>query len=233
MSFSAQLRKETAPLFQAILEHPFVEGIGRGEVPREALVHYVKQDYEYLTTFCRIYGLAASKAETREDLAFFQEQMGFILNEEIHPHHNFCRAAGVRYEDLQQAPLAPTAHHYTRHMLGAALQGTLGETLTALAPCPWTYRDIGLHLMETVQPQEDHPFYEWITFYGAAASRNVTSIFQEKIDRCAAEAGPAERDRMKRHFIRSTQLEYAFWSMAWEQETWPLEETPAGQKLHR
>jgi thiaminase (transcriptional activator TenA) len=220
MKFSEKLRQEADPIYEAIFKHPFVQGIAEGSVPKEALIHYVKQDYEYLTAFCRIYGMAVSKCENREEMAFFQNQIGFILNEEIHPHNNFCEAAGVQYEDLQKTPLAPTAHHYTKHMMEAAAGGTLGETLTALAPCPWTYWEIGSRLMKEVNPSTNHPFYEWITFYGDKEVSDITSTFKKMIDDCAEKAGEREREQMRENFLVSTRLEHRFWTMAYEQETW-------------
>ncbi|PRO66381.1 thiaminase II [Alkalicoccus urumqiensis] len=221
MRFSEELRQEAEPVFEAIFHHPFVKGIGEGDLPKEALLHYVRQDFEYLTTFCRIYGLAVSKCTDRQDMTFFQEQIGFILNDEVHPHHNFCEVAGVRYEELQKAPLAPTAHHYTRHMMEAA-QGSLGETLTALAPCPWTYWEIGCRLAEEVNPDKTHPFYDWIMFYAADEVDSITTTFRSMIDRCAEQAGAEEKKRMKSHFLLSAQMEYAFWEMAYKQEGWPV-----------
>ncbi|GEL07756.1 thiaminase II [Salisediminibacterium halotolerans] len=223
MKFSEQLRKEADPIFEAIFKHPFIEGIARGDVPKEALIHYVKQDYEYLSTFCRIYGLAVSQCESREDMMFFQEQIAFVLNEEVHPHNNFCEVAGVNYDDLQHAPLAPTAHHYTRHMLEAASNGSLGETLAALAPCPWTYWEIGERLTKEVKPGADHPFAEWISFYANDEVAQITQTFKDKIDKCAEKASEKEREQMMAHFLKSTQLEHQFWTMAYEQETWPVE----------
>ncbi len=41
MSFSAELRKEANPIFNAIFEHPFVQGIANGELRNEQLIHYV------------------------------------------------------------------------------------------------------------------------------------------------------------------------------------------------
>ncbi|PYZ92795.1 thiaminase II [Salipaludibacillus keqinensis] len=220
MRFSEKLRQEADPIYEAIFNHSFVRGIGEGNVPKEALIHYVKQDYEYLTTFCRIYGMAISKCQSREDMTFFQQQIGFVLNEEVHPHNNFCEVAGVKYNDLQKAPLAPSAHHYTRHMLEVAANGTLGETLTALAPCPWSYWEIGRRLMQEFSPGPDHPFYDWITFYANDEVSEITRNFMDKIDACAENAGKQERENMMEYFLISSQLEHQFWTMAYEQEKW-------------
>ncbi|MFK3959592.1 thiaminase II [Guptibacillus hwajinpoensis] len=222
MSFTEQLREEAAPIFEAIFNHPFVRGIAEGKLEKEQLVHYVKQDFEYLNTFVRIYGIALSKCENREEMALFTEQISFVLHSEVHPHNNLCRAAGVTYEELQGYPLAPTAHHYTRHMLDAAHSGTLGEIVAALLPCPWTYLEIGQRLMEEVNPKEDHPFYDWITFYGEKSMEPVTDQLRKILDQWAETAPERELKRIKDYFILSCQLEYGFWEMAYQVEEWPV-----------
>lgn len=221
MSFTEQLRKENDDLFKAIFNHPFVRGIAGGKLDKEQLIHYVKQDYEYLNAFIRIYGIAISKCSRREDMAMFQEQIGFILHSEVHPHQNFCREAGVTYEELQGDLLAPSAHHYIRHMLTVAHEGSLGEIVAALLPCPWTYIEIGQRLVEELQPQENHAFREWIEFYGKL-SGGSTERLCELADRLAEQASAGERARMAEHFRHSCQLEYMFWDMAWRLETWPV-----------
>ncbi len=222
MRFSEQLRQEAEPVFQAIYHHPFVHGIARGELRKEQLIHYVKQDFEYLNVYMNIYGLAISKCRDRRDIAMFHNNIGFILNSEVHPHNNLCRVAGVRYEDLQGYRLAPTALHYTRHMLTVAHQGTLGEIYAVLLPCPWTYIDAAQYIIETVKPGPDHPFYEWIMFYGDETVRQHMTEMIERLDVRAEEANEEERARMKEHFMLSCQLEYMFFDMAYKLEEWPI-----------
>jgi thiaminase (transcriptional activator TenA) len=221
MKFSAELRKAANPIFQAIFEHPFVQGIANGDLKKEQLIHYVKQDFEYLNSFIRIYGIAISKCENRDEMEMFNKQISFILNSEIHPHNNFCQAAGVEYEELQGFPLSPSAQHYIRHMLTVAYEGTLGEILAVLLPCPWTYWEIGRKLLLEVQPNPSHPFYEWICFYGERTD-SITTKFCDRLDEWATEATDKEKEKMKDHFIKSCQLEYMFWDMAYKLEEWPV-----------
>lgn len=223
MRFTDELRRIADPVFEAIIQHPFVQGIGRGELDKEQLIHYVKQDFEYLNVFMRIYGLGISKCQNREDIAFFHEKIGFILDSETHPHHNFCRVAGVTYEELQGDPLAPTATHYTRHMLAVAHGGTLGELLAVLLPCPWVYFEVGLRLIEQYRPDKDHPFYEWIMFYGDQPMVPRVESFRNRLDRCAENASKEEKARMIDHFVKSCQLEYLFFDMAYKLEDWPVQ----------
>lgn len=222
MSFTQELRKEADSIYTALFNHPFVKGIGSGQLKPEQLIHYVKQDFEYLNTFNQIYGLAISKSHTREDMAVFNKQIDFILNSEIHPHNNFCKVAGVKYEDLQYEPLSPTAHHYTRHMIDVAHKGSFGEILAVLLPCPWTYLEIGNHLKEAYHVDKNHPFYDWINFYAKDESKTITTTFKERLDRYAETASESEKVRMKDAFIKSCQLEWMFWEMAYTVEKWPV-----------
>ena len=78
----------------------------------------------------------------------------------------------MTYEELQGYPLAPSAHHYIRHMLTVAHEGSLGEIMAVLPPCPWTYLEIGRKSLDEVKPDESHPFYDWIYFYGNRGRRD-------------------------------------------------------------
>jgi len=220
MLFSEQLRQEADPIFQAIFAHPFVQGIADGQLANEQLIHYVKQDHEYLNVFMRIYGHAISKSASRQDIQFFNEQISFILNSEVHPHRNFCEVSGVRYEDLQGEALSPSAHHYTRHMLNVAQTGSLAEIIAVILPCPWTYHEIGQRLLTEKQPSPDHPFFDWISFYGN--SRRTTDHLCQRLDALAASINAKERQQILEHFIISTQLEYRFWEMAYQLEDWSI-----------
>ncbi|KAB7670690.1 thiaminase II [Bacillus sp. B1-b2] len=221
MSFSQELRKEAEPIFQAIMEHPFVQGIAKGDLQKEQLIHYVKQDFEYLNAFMKVYGLAIAKCDTREDMAIFNEQISFVLHSEVHPHNNFCEVAGVSYEELQGYPLAPSAHHYIRHMLTVAYQGDLADILAVLLPCPWTYIEIGKKLIEEVQPERTHPFYDWIHFYGDGPM-TVTATLCERLDELALSLNEERKVKLKEYFLLSCQLEYKFWDMAFQVEKWPV-----------
>lgn len=224
MKFSEQLRKENNDVFEAILHHPFVQGIGKGDVPKEALIHYVKADYGYLSAFMELYGIAISKARSRQDIAFFNKKINFVLNSETHPHNNFCQVIGVDYETLQGYPLPPTADHFVKHMMYHAHTGSLGELIAAMLPCPWTYFEIGQELVRTYQPTPDHPFYEWITFY---ADPNVVELeMVNKIDEIAETASQLELKNMKEAFRKSCQLELAFWEMAYTCEEWEPKTVP-------
>ncbi|NIK11538.1 thiaminase II [Alkalibacillus almallahensis] len=224
MTFTEELRRENDDIFQAIFDHPFVRGLGEGELPDEAVAHYVKADYEYLNTFMQLYGTAVSQSKKREDIAFFQAQIAFVLGDEIHPHRNLCNYIGVPYEELQGFPLPPTADHYRTHMKSVATEGLLGKTIAAMLPCPWTYQEIGQELKKEFSPEPDHPFYEWIEFYADDSITYTTDYLLKRLNEEAEAASSEDRKLMKDAFRKSCQLEYAFWEMSYTLEGWPVAE---------
>lgn len=111
MLFTEQLYVESKHIFTAIHQHPFIRCLAEQSLERNQLIHYVKQDFQYLNTYVQLYGLALAKCTHRDDMRILHKRIGFVLDDEGHAHENFCRVAHVRYEDLQQQiELAPTAH---------------------------------------------------------------------------------------------------------------------------
>ncbi|MGH2762141.1 MAG: thiaminase II [Thermoleophilaceae bacterium] len=219
MSLSRELRADCDDVFTAFWEHPFLAGLRDGSLERERVLHYVGQDHQYLSAFVRCYGLGLSLSPDRDWMRFFHDNVTFLLEDETHPHHALCRAAGVSYEEAQIERLAPSAQAYVNHMLESA-RDTLGVMLAALLPCPWTYIWAGTRLMTEAPPGEDHPFGDWWAFYGSEQCRDILGAFRARFDALAADAGTAERLRMAAAFESSCHHEVRFWEMAWTLEDW-------------
>ncbi|MDQ0269338.1 thiaminase II [Cytobacillus purgationiresistens] len=222
MSFSQELRQEANYIFEACYNHLFVKGIAEGKLGKEQLIHYVKQDFEYLNAIVQTYALGISKATNREEMAMFNTSISFVLNSELHPHNNFCQIADVKYEDLQGHHLAPAAQHYTRHMLNVGRSGSVEEIIAVTLPCPYIYAYIGDRIMEDYKPNRSHPFYDWISFYGGKEHERL-NFSLKRFDQLAEQAPEKERNKMKEHFMLSCQLEYMFFDMAYKLEDWPVQ----------
>ena len=54
----AAWREAAGPAWPAYTGHAFVRGLGDGTLPREAFLHYLKQDYIFLFHFARAWALA-------------------------------------------------------------------------------------------------------------------------------------------------------------------------------
>ena len=67
-TFTAQLWRSIAPIYAAILRHPFVRGLTDGSLSRDAFRFYAVQDALYLREFARALSVAAARAP-RDDWA--------------------------------------------------------------------------------------------------------------------------------------------------------------------
>jgi len=62
MGFSAGLWKSIDPIYDSILRHPFIRGLGDGSLDRDCFKFYMLQDALYLREFGRALAIAAAHA---------------------------------------------------------------------------------------------------------------------------------------------------------------------------
>lgn len=219
MSLAQSLRREAESVYQAIRRHPFVEGIARGDLSPQAAVFYVQQDVQYLTTYARVFALAISQAESLSQMKLLADRMTVLFGGELSPHVSLCRAAKVSFEDVTRVlpAQAPAAHHYVQHMIASGSRGVLSETIAAVLPCHWVYADLGCDLLADVRPDDNHPFYDWISFYGGSTMREGLDQLCQLLDQSES---AASREAITKAFHVSFQMEYRFFDMAWRQEQW-------------
>ncbi|MEY9214588.1 thiaminase II [Thermobifida halotolerans] len=217
--FTADLGRRHSDLFEAFYQHPFLKGMREGTLAKEQVLHYVGQDHQYLTAYVRCYGLGLALSPDREWMRFFHDSAAFILGEESRAHEALCEYAGVSYEEAQVDRLAPSAQAYINHMTAAG-HDTLGVLLAALLPCPWTYLWAARRFTEETPLAADHPFHGWWDFYVERSMTEKLLTLRSRLDVLAAEAGPAERERIERAFVASCHYEVRFWEMAWSLEDW-------------
>ncbi|WP_165921253.1 thiaminase II [Paenibacillus albiflavus] len=217
-SLSAKLREINEDLFQQLYEHPFVAGIRQGSLSKDQLIHYVQQDHLYLNAYIQLYAMAITKVSTREDMTFFHQGISYILNDEVQPHHVFCEAAGVSVDEIKSEAMASATRNYRNHMFTTAQFGTVPELYAAMLPCPWTYEYIAKRIMSESPPAENHPYYQWITFYAKEQKPSWVEIVCSKLDVLSANSSEAEQLRVEEAFRVSCQMEYQFWTMAYQLE---------------
>lgn len=221
MKFSEQLMKKGQPILDAIMVHPFVKGIGEGNVPNDALTFYVGQDYNYLNAFMKVYAAAIQKCNDRKQIALFTQQIEFTLNSEIEAHIDFCKIAGVEYETLQHEKQAPMTYLYNEHMYNAVRTGDLIDVVASILPCPWTYAKIG-DAFKDLKTTESNPFKSWIDFYSTedTGDRDLSDQLFSIIDSEAENYSDQRLQEVEQRFLKSCELEWHFWDQAYNQRDW-------------
>lgn len=222
MSFSQLLRKEVNSIWEASFRHPFVTKLGEGSLDLKCFRYYVLQDSYYLSHFARVQALGAAKALDLPTTGRMAHHAQNTYQAELSLHRNFSEKLGITEEEKDTFVPAPTAYAYTSHLYRAAYEGHLGDIIAAILPCYWLYYEIGEHLKGS-KPEE--PIYqEWIAAYGSDWFRTLVEEQIARLDAIAETVTESDRERMKQHFLISSQYEYSFWEMAYTLENWPVNE---------
>ncbi len=203
------------PVYEKILEQPFVRGLADGSLSSERFTFYLHQDVLYVRRYARrLMALAARlpRVEQRKDFMTFASDG---VEMEAAMHQSFLQGYEPSDEEMSPACMLYTSVLDTHAM---------GETEVAAAsvlPCFWVYQRVGEHILNTAD-LESNPYRGWIEAYGdeafAASCRRAVEI----CDELAAEASAAVRKRMTDAFVLCTRMEWMFWDSAWQQEKWKI-----------
>ncbi len=220
MAFTDDLWSSIAPIYAAILRHPFVSALADGSLPAPSFRFYALQDALYLREFARALAIASARAAEDDAIVMFAKHAAGALEVERALHESFFRDFGLTREDVAATPLAPTNVAYTSYLLAVAYGRPFHEAVAALLPCYWIYWEVGKTLERSGSP--DPLYARWIATYAseefAAFVRPVLAL----ADRLGADRMPAEREAMARHFITTSRYEWMFWDMGWRLESWPV-----------
>jgi len=221
MSFFDGLRQETQPIWDKVLEHPFIRGIADGTLSEDTFRYYIGQDSKYLVEYGRARAAAIVKAGDLETMRVFAESVSYILAGETIFHRRAAEYYGRTLADFLQSEKAPTNQAYTSYLLAVAATGTFGELVAACLPCLWGYGYIGRELLASGLP--DHPLYaEWIQTYASDELRERSDRMCELLDRIAERADDEQRAKLAAHYVTCSRYEWMFFDAAYKRESWPI-----------
>ena len=230
MAFSDHLLDIGTDLWDAQKRHPFVEELADGSLDEAAFQTWLKQDYRYLLDYARTFAILGTKATDEATMAHCFEVANAIVAEEMDLHREFARDFGLSSDDLAAVKKSPTCTAYTNYLLRTARERPLAVGAAAIYPCGQGYLDVAEHMAEMADDEQlaagEHPYAPFIEKYTGDAFRESVQWMRELVDRCA-ERNPSLREEMEEAFLRSAELEHAFWEMAYDEESWPhMEPTP-------
>ena len=214
MSFSKSAWTAIEPIYQSILEHPFNRELAEGTLAKETFQFYMKQDSLYLVDFARALAIAASRATTPDDLVLLVDFSKGAIIAERGLHEFYFDFYGIRL-DVEKAP---GCFAYTHFLISSATNASYEESLAALLPCFWIYREVGQHIHENAAA--GNPYQKWIDTYAGEEFQEVVQNAIQLTDRVAEDANVKQLKKMQEAFVLSTRLEWIFWDSAYRMETW-------------
>lgn len=198
---------DNVDLAQACLDHPFVRGIGNGQLLLPSFRFYVAQDAYFLEAFARAYAFALARSPDRHGIQAFHALIAGVL-QELRLHATYAARWDV---DLARVQPAEATLAYASFLLTIAETATVGEICAAMTPCMRLYAFVGQSLAssETLGGPAN-PFREWIDTYASDEFDALASTLEVLLIRYA-EYTPAVRAAYR----RAMQLELDFFSAAY------------------
>ncbi|MFZ7944479.1 thiaminase II [Neobacillus sp. 19] len=223
MKFSQQLYESVKEIWEQTHLHPFVDGIGTGDLPVESFIRYMKQDYVFLIDYSKLFALGAVKARDLDTMAIFAKLLHETLHGEMELHRGYAARFGITRNGLEETKPTPTNLAYTRYMLNVAQNGSLEELISALLPCMWSYWEISKMLADKYPQASAHPLYgDWIKMYTSDEFGSLAVWLIELLDQLTEGKSARELVLLEEHFLTTSRFEYMFWNMVYEGEDWPV-----------
>lgn len=207
---------ETArPVYEKILEHPFVRALADGTLSAERFRFYLRQDALYLDGYARRLAHIAARLEHKEHTESFLRFAADGIAVERALHEQFLGGEHPAPEEISPACLLYTS------VLESQATAPVEIEAAAVLPCFVVYQRVG-EVIHARQQGTENPYRRWIETYADPAFAASTAEATAICDALADAAGDATRRRMTDIFVRCTRMEWLFWESAWQLETWKI-----------
>lgn len=209
-----RLRQQAGRHWQDYVDHPFLQQLAAGTLPKTAFQRYLTQDYLFLIHFARAYALLVSKLRTLPEMRAATASLNAIVSE-LPLHVAYCASWGLDEEQMAAQAEAPETMNYTRYVLDIGHSGDALDLLAALLPCVAGYAEIGLGLLHSPDTvMEGNPYATWIRNYGDEGYLTGVQAAVQLLENVGRQRGAESRfAELSQIFTTATQLESAFWQM--------------------
>jgi len=212
---AAAVWDEIAPIHGAILEHPFVRGLGDGSLPADAFGRYVVQDALFLADYARALALCGARAQDADALRMFCRHAADAIEVERDLHERLMGRLDI---DPAGAEPSPACLGYSSFLLQACALRERHEAIAAILPCYWIYREVGAALAAGGSP--DPRYAAWIATYDGDEFAAAAQGAIDAADRALRDLSGAALASALRHARIAARYEWMFWDSAWRGEAW-------------
>lgn len=203
------------PVYEKILEHPFVRALADGTLSAERFRFYLRQDALYLDGYARRLAHIAARLGRKEHTEAFLRFAADGIAVERALHEQFLGGEHPAPEEISPACLLYTS------VLESQATAPVEVEAAAVLPCFVVYQRVG-EAIHAQQQGTENPYRQWIETYADPAFAASTAEATAICDALADAAGNATRRRMTDIFVRCTRMEWLFWESAWQLETWKI-----------
>jgi thiaminase/transcriptional activator TenA len=209
VKFSEQLWQNITPIYNNILQHPFIQELIRGDLPTNKFIFYLQQDELYLKDFSQALTLAGKKTKSKEDYLICSKFAQEALTAELELHESFF----TKFNIISTTQKSVACSAYTKFLLDITANQTFPIAAAALLPCFWIYFEVGKFI--AAQASLNNPYELWINLYSGIEFEQSVKSAIDLVDRAALRASQKELQQMQYVFNEATQLEWKFWDSAY------------------
>lgn len=215
MKWTDKTWTQIEPIYQKIIEMPFIEELQKGTLPLEKFQFYMGQDSFYLENFARSLALIGARAHrVSHALDFIRFAEGAIVVEKA-LHDSYFKEFGLN----QRGSIEPTTHHYINFLKSTSALDQVEVAMAAVLPCFWIYQEVGDSIYKN-QLSEDNPYQKWIDTYAGKEFKELVIKAKNICDSVAENCSPQQQERMTQAFVEASKLEFMFWDSAYQLKTW-------------
>lgn len=215
MKWTDKTWTQIEPIYQKIIEMPFIEELQKGTLPLEKFQFYMGQDSFYLENFARSLALIGARAHrVSHALDFIRFAEGAIVVEKA-LHDSYFKEFGLN----QRGSIEPTTHHYINFLKSTSALDQVEIAMAAVLPCFWIYQEVGDSIYKN-QLSEDNPYQKWIDTYAGKEFKELVIKAKNICDSVAENCTPQQQERMTQAFVEASKLEFMFWDSAYQLKTW-------------
>ena len=175
MLITKKLWEDNSDLASLSLKTKFVQGIRHGYLPRNIFNDYVAQDYFFLDSFAKAYGLAISKSKDKSEIKSLS-QLLVGVSDELILHETYAKKWEI---DLSTNYIKTATKNYTDFLYDVSITLSSVEIMFAMTPCMRIYSWIGKNLSDMIL---NNPYKEWILTYSNESFDNLAKSLEKIID---------------------------------------------------
>ncbi len=217
MKWTAKAWKEIEPIYQKIIEMPFIEELQNGTLPLDKFQFYMSQDAFYLENFARSLALIGARSQdTSHALAFIQFAEGAIVVEKA-LHDSYFEEYGLTH----RGSMAPTTHHYINFLKCTAALDQVEVAMAAVLPCFWIYKEVGDYIYKN-RLNVENPYQKWIDTYAGEEFEELVINAKKICNEVAENCTESQQEFMTQVFIEASRLEFMFWDSAYQLKNWEI-----------
>lgn len=219
MKLADKLRRDADSIWEKIIEHPFIVELYNGILPLEKFEFYILQDYHYLVTAMKNFGIIASKAASVEAMREVIEILHLEAQSEFKGYEEFLDRLGYTIKDAAEIEPIPVSVSYSSFLLSTSSLKSYAEAITSVLPCFWSYAEIAEHHNNKLNNNENQMYKDWAEVYVTDSYLNLV----EKIKMLVNEAGEKfPYEKLKMMFITGSRYEYMFWDAVYTEQEWSV-----------